>query len=180
MKDLIQSLLQNGLDRAYLAGELKTRTATCALEAPRDPAHGDLASNIPLILAKPEGKAPLAIGEIIRQYIEAPPEVAVTVARPGFINFTMAPGYWYERLKLAVAVGPSFVYPQIGRGRKVLVEFLSANPTGPLTVGHGRNAVLGDSIARLRQATGFQVTREYYFNDGGRQMKLLGASVRAH
>jgi arginyl-tRNA synthetase len=82
-------------------------------------------------------------------------------------------------LRRAAAAGPSFLCPQIGGGRKVQVEFLSANPTGPLTVGHGRNAVLGDTIARLRQATGFRVTREYYFNDGGRQMKLLGESVRA-
>jgi len=78
----------------------------------------------------------------------------------------------------AAAAGAVFVSPQIGGGRKVQVEFLSANPTGPLTVGHGRNAVLGDTIARLRQASGFRVTREYYFNDGGRQMKLLGESVR--
>jgi len=110
--------------------------------------------------------------------MEAPSEVTVTVARPGFINFRMAPAYWYAELRRAAAAGAGFVYPQIGGGRKVQVEFLSANPTGPLTVGHGRNAVLGDTIARLRQASGFRVTREYYFNDGGRQMKLLGESVR--
>jgi len=178
MKELVDSLLRRGIERAYHAGKLKTKEVAIALDAPRDPGHGDIANNAPLILAKAEGKPPVVIGEIIREYMEAPSEVTVTVARPGFINFRMAPAYWYAELRRAAAAGAGFVYPQIGGGRKVQVEFLSANPTGPLTVGHGRNAVLGDTIARLRQASGFRVTREYYFNDGGRQMKLLGESVR--
>ncbi|MBV8360383.1 MAG: arginine--tRNA ligase [Deltaproteobacteria bacterium] len=179
MKELVDSLLRRGIERAYHAGKLKTKEVAIALEAPRDPGHGDIANNAPLILAKAEGKPPIAIGEIIREYMEASSEVEVTVARPGFINFKMAPVYWHDELRRAAARGPAFICPQIGGGRKVQVEFLSANPTGPLTVGHGRNAVLGDTIARLHQATGFHVTREYYFNDGGRQMKLLGESVRA-
>lgn len=179
MKELVDSLLRRGIERAYRAGKLKTKEVAIALEAPRDPSHGDIANNAPLILAKAEGKPPVAIGEIIREHMEAPSEVEVTVARPGFINFRMAPVYWHGELRRAAAAGPGFVFPQIGGGRKVQVEFLSANPTGPLTVGHGRNAVLGDTIARLHQETGFRVTREYYFNDGGRQMKLLGESVRA-
>jgi arginyl-tRNA synthetase len=178
MKELVDSILRRAIERAYAAGKLKTGEVAIALEAPHDPGHGDLANNAPLILAKAEGKSPMAIGEIIRDYMELPPEVEVAVARPGFINFTMAPEYWHGELRRAAAAGPGFAYPQIGSGRRVQVEFLSANPTGPLTVGHGRNAVLGDAIARLGQATGFKVTREYYFNDGGRQMKLLGASVR--
>ncbi len=180
MKELAESLLRRGIERAYRAGKLKTSQVAIALEAPRDPGHGDIANNAPLMLAKAEGRAPLIIGEIIREYMEAPSElVEVTVARPGFINFRMAPAYWHGELRRAAAAGPAFVYPQIGCGRRVQVEYLSANPTGPLTVGHGRNAVLGDTIARLHQATGFRVTREYYFNNGGRQMKLLGESVRA-
>jgi arginyl-tRNA synthetase len=177
MKELVDSLLRRGIERAYHAGKLKTKEVAIVLDAPRDPSHGDIANNAPLILAKAEGKPPVAIGEIIREYMEAPSEVEVTVARPGFINFRMAPAYWYGELRRAAAAGAGFVFPQIGGGRKVQVEFLSANPTGPLTVGHGRNAVLGDTIARLCQASGFRVTREYYFNDGGRQMKLLGESV---
>jgi arginyl-tRNA synthetase len=177
MKELVGSLLRRGIERAYHAGKLKTKEVAIVLDAPRDPSHGDIANNAPLILARAEGKPPVVIGEIIREYMEAPSEVTVTVARPGFINFRMAPAYWYAELRRAAAAGAGFVYPQIGGGRKVQVEFLSANPTGPLTVGHGRNAVLGDTIARLRQASGFRVTREYYFNDGGRQMKLLGESV---
>jgi arginyl-tRNA synthetase len=179
MKELVQSLLQHGIERAHQAGKLKTREVAITLEEPRDPNHGDIANNAPLILAKAEGKPPLAIAEIIREHMNAPSDIEVTVARPGFINFRMGPPYWHAELRRAEAAGVAFVYPQIGRGRKVQVEFLSANPTGPLTVGHGRNAVLGDTISRLHQATGYQVTREYYFNDGGRQMKLLGESVRA-
>jgi arginyl-tRNA synthetase len=178
MKELVDSLLRRGIERAYQAGRLKTREIAINLEAPRDPNHGDVASNAPLVLAKAEGKPPLAIGEIIREYMDAPSEVEITVARPGFINFRMAPAHWRSELRRAAAAGCAFICPQIGMGRKVQVEFLSANPTGPLTVGHGRNAVLGDTIARLCQKTGYQVTREYYFNDGGRQMKLLGESVR--
>jgi arginyl-tRNA synthetase len=179
MKELVDALLRRGIERAYAAGKLKTKAVAITLEAPRDPSHGDLANNAPLLLAKSEGKPPVAIGEIIREQMDAPVEVEVAVARPGFINFRMAPAYWHGELRRAVGAGPGFVTPQIGCGRKVQVEFLSANPTGPLTVGHGRNAVLGDTIARMRQATGFEVTREYYFNDGGRQMKLLAESVRA-
>jgi arginyl-tRNA synthetase len=179
MKDLADSLLRRGVERAYNAGKLKTREVSITLAVPRDPDHGDIASNAPLMLAKAESKAPLVIGEIIRDYMDPPPEVQVTVAPPGFINFRMTPAYWYAELRQAEAAGAAFVCPQIGGSRKVQVEFLSANPTGPLTVGHGRNAVLGDTISRLRQATGFHVTREYYFNDGGRQMTLLGESVRA-
>jgi len=178
MKDLVESLLRRGIERAYRAGKLKTKEVTITLEAPRDPNHGDIANNAPLILAKAEGKPPVAIAEVIRDYMDAPSQVEVTIARPGFINFRMAPSYWHAELRHAAAAGPSFAYPQIGASRKVQIEFLSANPTGPLTVGHGRNAVLGDTIARLHEATGFRVTREYYFNDGGRQMKLLGESVR--
>jgi arginyl-tRNA synthetase len=179
MKELVDSLLRRGIERANRAGRLKTKDVAITLEAPRDPNHGDLANNAPLLLAKAEGKPPLTIAEVIREYMEIPPEIEITIARPGFINFRMAPTYWRSELKRAAAAGPGFVYPQVGGGRKVQVEFLSANPTGPLTVGHGRNAVLGDTIARLHHATGYQVTREYYFNDGGRQMKLLAKSVRA-
>jgi arginyl-tRNA synthetase len=179
MKELVDSLLRRAIERAYNAGKLKTKEVAITLEAPRDPTHGDIANNAPLMLARAEGKPPITIAELIRDNLDAPSELEVTVAPPGFINFRMAPSYWHAELRRAAAAGPDFMCRQIGGGRKVQVEFLSANPTGPLTVGHGRNAVLGDTIARLRQATGFHVTREYYFNDGGRQMKLLAESVRA-
>jgi arginyl-tRNA synthetase len=187
MKELIVSILRDALERARASGQLTTEIPTSGIgtEAPRDSAHGDVASNVALTLAKPERKAPRAIAEIIKSQVTLPAEVSeVSVAGPGFINFKMSPAYWHSEIREAANAGREFWKPRAwelrpGAGRKVQVEFLSANPTGPVTVGHGRNAVLGDTIARLYEAAGFDVTREYYFNDGGRQMKLLGESVRA-
>lgn len=180
MKQRIASLLNEALTRAHRAGLLESSSADFTVEEPRDPAHGDAASNLAMVIARAEGKPPRAIAEIIRDNLEPTGDVSeVTVAGPGFINFRMSPAFWHSELRRAGSEGAAFWRPQIGGGRKVQVEFLSANPTGPLTVGHGRNAVLGDTIARLFEATGFSVTREYYFNNGGRQMRLLGESVRA-
>ena len=187
MKELIVSILRDALERARASGQLTTEIPSSAIgtEAPRDSAHGDVASNVALTLAKPERKAPRAIAEIIKSHVTLPAEVSeVSVAGPGFINFKMSPAYWHSEIREAANAGREFWKPRAwelrpGAGKKVQVEFLSANPTGPVTVGHGRNAVLGDTIARLYEAAGFDVTREYYFNDGGRQMKLLGESVRA-
>src|SRR5271170_362641 len=187
MKELIVSILRDALERARAAGQLTTEIPSSAIgtEAPRDSAHGDVASNVALTLAKPERKAPRGIAEIIKSHVTLPAEVSeVSVAGPGFINFKMSPAYWHSEMRRAASAGRAFWKPRAwelrpGAGKKVQVEFLSANPTGPVTVGHGRNAVLGDTIVRLYEAAGFDVTREYYFNDGGRQMKLLGESVRA-
>ncbi len=184
MKELIVSILRDAFGRARAAGQLTSEIPSIGIEAPRDSAHGDIASNIALTLAKPERKAPRAIAEIIKAHVTLSAEVSeVSVAGPGFINFKMAPAYWHSEIRRAASAGHAFWKPRAwelrpGAGKKVQVEFLSANPTGPVTVGHGRNAVLGDTIARLYEAAGFDVTREYYFNDGGRQMKLLGESVR--
>ncbi|MDO8433353.1 MAG: arginine--tRNA ligase [Candidatus Binatus sp.] len=184
MKELILNTLEAAIERARVAGQLVSVRPPVGIEAPKDPAHGDIASNVALTLARAEKKAPRAIAEIIKANVELPPKVIeVSVAGPGFINFRMAPAYWHSEMRRAAEQGAEFWKPQKwmlrpGAGDKVQVEFLSANPTGPLTVGHGRNAVLGDTIARLYEAAGFDVTREYYFNDGGRQMKLLGESVR--
>jgi arginyl-tRNA synthetase len=185
MKDLIVSIVGAAIERARAAGELVSAVPSIGVEAPRDAAHGDVASNIALAIAKAERKSPRAIAEIIQKQIVLPPQVSeVSVAGPGFINFRMAPEYWHSEMRRAFIAGKNFWKPTAwelrpGGGRKVQVEFLSANPTGPVTVGHGRNAVLGDAISRLYEAADFDVTREYYFNDGGRQMKILGESVRA-
>ena len=184
MKDLIVSILGSAIERARDSGKLVSTNPSIGVEAPRDATHGDVASNVALAIAKAERKSPRAIAEIIKAEIVLPPQVSeVSVAGPGFINFRMAPEYWHSEMRRAASAGKEFWKPtgweiRPGAGRKVQVEFLSANPTGPVTVGHGRNAVLGDAIARLYEAAGFDVTREYYFNDGGRQMKLLGESVR--
>ncbi|WP_333648790.1 arginine--tRNA ligase [Candidatus Binatus sp.] len=187
MKELIVSILRGAIERARAAGQLTAEIPSIGIEAPRDSAHGDVASNVALTIAKAERKPPRAIAEIIKSHVAMPAEVSeVSVAGPGFINFKMSSPYWHSEMRRAASDGRAFwkpraweLRPGANERKKVQVEFLSANPTGPLTVGHGRNAVLGDTIARLYEAAGFDVTREYYFNDGGRQMKLLGESVRA-
>src|SRR5579871_509587 len=180
MKDRITELLNAALERARSAGQLKSQTPAFTVEAPRDPSHGDAATNLAMMLARGEGKPPALIAAILLTHLEPGEDVAeLRIAGPGFINFRMAPAFWHRRLRDAARAGERFWYPQIGGGRKVNVEFLSANPTGPLTVGHGRNAVLGDTIAILHEAAGFSVVREYYFNNGGRQMRMLAESVRA-
>lgn len=183
MKDLIVPIISAAIERARAAGRLDTAPASeIAIEEPKDPTHGDVASNVALAMARAEGKPPRKIAEAIREFIETPPELSeVSVAGPGFLNFQMAPLYWHREIRQATREGASYFRPRkwkLGESGRVQVEFLSANPTGPLTVGHGRNAVLGDTIARLYEAAGFDVTREYYFNNGGRQMRLLGESVR--
>ncbi len=185
MKELIVPIISAAIERARVAGRLRSATpAEIALEEPKDPSHGDAASNVALVMARAEGMPPRKIAEAIRDFIEIPPEIReVSVAGPGFINFRMAPLYWHREMRRATAMREAYFRPRKwnlreGGGDTVQVEFLSANPTGPLTVGHGRNAVLGDTIARLYDAAGFNVTREYYFNNGGRQMRLLGESVR--
>ncbi|HWJ41255.1 MAG TPA: arginine--tRNA ligase, partial [Candidatus Limnocylindrales bacterium] len=188
MKELIVSILRDAIERARAAGQLTSEIPSIGIEAPRDSAHGDVASNVALTLAKPERKPPRAIAEIIKSHVTLPAEVSeVSVAGPGFINFKMSSAYWHSEMRHAASAGRAFWKPRswqlrgdggVDSKKRVQVEYLSANPTGPVTVGHGRNAVLGDTIARLYEAAGFDVTREYYFNDGGRQMKLLGESVR--
>ena len=184
MKDVIVATISAAIEKAHAAGKLKSSGVAISTESPKDPAHGDIASNVALALARGEGKPPRAIAEIIRENVELPEVVKeVSVAGPGFLNFRMAPLYWHREMRRAYADTRNFFRPQKwslieGGNESVQIEFLSANPTGPLTVGHGRNAVLGDTIARMYEAAGFKVNREYYFNDGGRQMRLLGESVR--
>ncbi len=187
MKDLIVPIISAAIEKAHDAGKLKSSRSsglTIGIDSPKDPSHGDIASNVALTLARFEGQSPRAIAEIIHAHIDLPEDVReVTVAGPGFLNFRMATQYWHREMRRAVAEGRSYFRPRKWQLREggtdtIQVEFLSANPTGPLTVGHGRNAVLGDTIARMYEAAGFKVTREYYFNDGGRQMRLLGESVR--
>ena len=180
MKSRIEGLLSGALNRASDAGLLVSREAAAAtLESPKDRDHGDLASNLAMVLAKPEKKAPRAIAEILVEHIDDREGWvdSVEIAGPGFLNFRLKPEL-FQALMVDLAADDTLGVPQFGSGRRVQVEFVSANPTGPLTVGHGRNAVLGDSIACVLEATGHDVHREYYFNNAGRQMKVLAASVR--
>jgi arginyl-tRNA synthetase len=181
MKDVIHSLLSEAFVKAKEGGELKiSDLPPFAIEVPKDAAHGDLASNVALVLARSEGRPPRVIADALVRHLPKSEEVeSVAVAGPGFLNFKLAPRFWWKRLAEAGREGERYGRAAASTRRKVQVEFVSANPTGPLTVGHGRNAVLGDSIARLLEASGHEVVREYYFNNAGRQMQVLGDSVRA-
>lgn len=156
---------------------------TPEFETPRQADHGDLATNAALQLARHFRRAPRQIAEDLagrlREVLDPERVAAVEVAGPGFLNFRFAATYLYRQLEALLAAGDAYGRTEHGAGRRAMVEFVSANPTGPLTVGHGRNAVLGDTLANLLEWTGYDVTREYYFNDAGRQMRVLGASVRA-
>jgi len=149
------------------------------VERPKNPEHGNFSTNLPLLLSKRLKKGPLEIArEIVSSIDILPPFLSkVEVQPPGFINFFLSPRELRNILKEALEKGEDFGKTNIGKGKKALVEFVSANPTGPLTVGHGRQAVLGDSIARILEFHGYDVEREYYYNDAGRQMRILGYST---
>jgi arginyl-tRNA synthetase len=149
-----------------------------AVEPPRDPLHGDMATNAAMVLAKPAGLKPRDIAEDLAARLAEDPRIAsAEVAGPGFLNLRLAPGQWHEVLRAVLAAGPDFGRSTMGQGRKVNVEYVSANPTGPLHVGHTRGAVFGDALASLLDFTGHEVTREYYINDGGAQVDVLARSV---
>jgi len=179
MKDYLRSQLRAMLDDLGDVPE----DFDVSLEAPAREEHGDLATNTALRLGSILDDNPRAIAESIadslRDRVDPARIRSVEVAGPGFINFRYAQDYLFEELADLLAEGDTFGQSDVGAGRRALVEYVSANPTGPLTVGHGRNAVFGDTIANLLEWTGYDVTREYYFNDAGRQMRILAQSVRA-
>ena len=148
------------------------------LEPPKDASHGDLATNAAMVLAKAAGKPPRALAERIAPLIAADRHVEkVEIAGPGFINLTLAPAFWPSVLRMVLEQGASYGQSTIGKGEAVNVEYVSANPTGPMHVGHCRGAVFGDALANLLAFTGFAVTREYYVNDAGGQVDALARSA---
>jgi len=148
------------------------------VEPPRDATHGDMATNAAMVLAKDAGKKPRDLAESIAAKLRADNKVtSVEVAGPGFINLTLKPNVWGEELRLILAQGGDYGRSNIGKGEKVNVEYVSANPTGPMHVGHGRGAVFGDALANLLAFTGHEVTREYYINDAGAQVDVLARSA---
>jgi arginyl-tRNA synthetase len=180
MKQTITEILLQALTRAKERGELKLETQpSIMLDTPRDKSHGDLATTLAMVLAKPESKPPRKIAEIIISNIQDEDGIIekTEIAGPGFINFTFKQDRWKKTLFDIETEGSGYGLLNIGKGERVLVEFVSANPTGPLHVGHGRGAAVGDALANLLAAVGYDVTREFYINDAGRQVKLLARSV---
>ena len=148
------------------------------VEAPRDASHGDVATNAAMVLAKPLGTNPRALAEIIADKLKEDGDVSeVSVAGPGFINIRLGVGYWQRVLSAMIASGLDYGRSTVGNGHKVNVEYVSANPTGPMHVGHCRGAVVGDALANLLSFAGYGVVKEYYINDAGSQVDVLARSV---
>jgi arginyl-tRNA synthetase len=176
----VKALVLAGIARLASEGRLPEGLdlAPVAVEPPRDPAHGDMATNAAMVLARPAGMAPRDIAAALAGALaEAPGVLSAEVAGPGFINLRLDPARWFAVVPAALAAGGAFGRSGLGAGRRVNVEFVSANPTGPLHVGHTRGAVFGDALANLLAFAGFEVTREYYINDGGAQVDVLARSA---
>ena len=181
MKEELTRLIQQALDSLVAQGQLPGDIAPqVQIERTRDTGHGDLACNIALTLAKPTRKNPRELATMICDALPAASLVARTeIAGPGFINFFLSDSSSQAVVRNILEQGETFGRCNEGRGRKVQVEFVSANPTGPLHVGHGRGAAVGDSLCRLLAATGWDVSSEFYYNDAGAQIDNLAQSVQA-
>ena len=181
MKETLRLLLADAIVDAIAAGELRLDAAPeVEMERPRDPAHGDWATNVALKSAKAAGTSPRAVADIIAARVAGHPDVAgVEVAGPGFINLRLSAAALRRQVALIREAGADWGRVDLGQGRRVQVEFVSANPVGPLHVGHGRWAALGDSMAAVLAHAGWQVEREFYVNDAGVQMDIFAKSVAA-
>lgn len=180
MRSHLRDLLTRAIEKTAKEGALNsTELPPVLLEAPKQREFGDLATNVAMLWAKTAKKPPRVIAETILKKLEDPDGILARkeIAGPGFLNFAFAPKFYYQRLR-ELAEGKEKAL-NLGHGAKMQVEFASVNPTGPLHVGHGRVAVIGDVLARLHEATGFEVEREYYVNDAGKQMENLGLSLYA-
>lgn len=183
---MIRSRLKEAVDRCFTRGvEQQLWSGRGAgkytVEIPKHENQGDYSTNIALVLGGIEKKNPREIGVQVAALLEEEDELVaeVSLAGPGFVNVTIKKEVWQRFLNVVETEGGNYGTSDIGQGRRIMVEFVSANPTGPLSIGHGRQAILGDSIARLLETTGHNVHREYYYNDAGRQMRVLGESTRA-
>jgi arginyl-tRNA synthetase len=174
-------VIRTALADAAARLEVSLPPSAVELERPRDPAHGDVATNLALTLAKSLKQKPRAVAERLVALVQLPQGLVrkIDIAGPGFINFFLAETQLASVLETVLAAGDRYGRSEVGQGRPVNVEFVSANPTGPLHVGHGRQAALGDAIASLLEWTGWRVTREFYYNDGGVQIMQLARSVQA-
>lgn len=172
--------LENALETIDLIREKRNEVdfSRVTVEPPRDPSHGDVATNAAMVLAKPLGTNPRALAELIVPRLKEDADIVdVSIAGPGFINIRLGKGYWQRLLASMIEEGEDFGRSTIGTGRKTNVEYVSANPTGPMHVGHCRGAVVGDALANLLAFAGYEVTKEYYINDAGSQIDVLARSV---
>ena len=180
LKKTLRDLIINAMEAARASGELRFDAPPAfEVDAPKQADHGDLATNLALVLARQARMPPRKVAEILVSRVAAPTGMLqkIEIAGPGFINFFIDDAFWYRVLPEIHALGPAYGDSDLGAGQKVQVEFVSANPTGPLHIGHGRGAALGDALANLLRATGHQVVREYYINDVGNQILTLGKSL---
>ena len=175
-----QNLVVQTIDGLSRSGEMPAGLdlARVTVEPPREAAHGDLATNAAMVLAKPAGMKPRDLADRIAAPLRAAPHVTeVQVAGPGFINLRVSDDYWRERLRDVLRAGRAYGDSAVGAGQRVNVEYVSANPTGPLHAAHARGAVVGDALAALLKKAGYEVTKEYYINDAGAQVDVLARST---
>ncbi|KEQ04060.1 arginine--tRNA ligase [Pseudorhizobium pelagicum] len=175
-----ETRIENALESIDLIKEKRSEVdfARVAVEPPRDPSHGDIATNAAMVLAKPLGTNPRALAELIVARLKEDPDVVdLSIAGPGFINIRLSKEYWQRLLAAVIRQGTDYGRSTVGAGRKTNVEYVSANPTGPMHVGHCRGAVVGDALANLMGFAGYEVTKEYYINDAGSQIDVLARSV---
>ncbi|MFH1087743.1 MAG: arginine--tRNA ligase, partial [Chloroflexota bacterium] len=168
--------VEEAVAKAKESGELPPSVVLTAVtvEHPQNPQHGDYATGLPLKLARSAGQKPLTIAGKIVASLPALPEVGkVTVAPPGFINFTLSDNWLKGQVDVILREGDSYGNLDLGRGSSLQVEFVSVNPTGPVHIGHARSAVLGSTLADVLAAAGYRVTREYYVNDSGSQLEAF-------
>jgi arginyl-tRNA synthetase len=181
IREHVTALFEQALARGAAEGRWPPLAGGFSVEPPRDPRHGDFAVNAAMVLAKAAGKPPRELAQAIVEAVRAADTrgelVALEIAGPGFINVRLARDVWFQALAEVERQGEAYGRTAVGEGKKVIVEYVSANPTGPMHVGHGRNAVTGDGVARLLQWSGHEVTREYYVNDYGAQVQTLARSV---
>jgi arginyl-tRNA synthetase len=180
IKNNLKQIVREAAQRAHAEGHLPSDDfPDVEIEEPKNETHGDFSTNLAMIMAKVQKMPPRKVAEILQPYLEeAAAWIQQTdIAGPGFINFFIAPDAWGPVLTAIHAANDRYGASAIGKGRKIQVEFVSSNPTGPLHVGHGRGAAVGDSVARILAFSGYDVQREYYINDSGRQIRTLGLSV---
>ncbi len=180
MKLELDRALKSAVQKCFDNGRLeKTVLPDYVIEVPNNPDHGHFATNLPMALASSQKRRPIEIAKTIIDHLGDSKGLIdrAEIAGPGFINFFVSSGQWYQVLSGITTLRSDYGKSEMGAGEKALVEFVSANPTGPLHLGHGRGAALGDTLCRILSFTGHKVVREFYINDAGLQIQLLGESI---